>query len=170
MKSKIKRIILLALCVALAGCFAVFAGCGSGKPEKETVTVDFIQSGETKAQITVERGKKIDEESVPAPSAERENCVTEWNFDFDLPVSKNTTADTVTYTRGLSFSKSLKGDYYLATITAKRRIYICPTIIRECPSVRFKPKRSGAIRLSLRSDFRLRSFRLRTARSKVATI
>ena len=77
MKSKIKRIILLALCVALAGCFAVFAGCGSGKPEKETVTVDFIQSGETKAQITVERGKKIDEESVPAPSAERENCVTE---------------------------------------------------------------------------------------------
>lgn len=109
MKSKIKRIILLALCVVSAGCFAVFAGCGSGKPEKETVTVDFIQSGETKAQIIVERGKKIDEESVPAPSAERENCVTEWNFDFDLPVSKNTTADTVTYTRGVEFFKVVKG-------------------------------------------------------------
>ncbi len=115
MKRKIKKIILLALCVALAGCFAVFAGCGSGKPEKETVTIDFIQGGETKAQIIVERGKKIDEESVPAPSAERENCVTEWDFDFASPVNKNTTADTVTYTRGLSFVKSLKGDYYLAT-------------------------------------------------------
>lgn len=98
-----------------AGCSVVLTGCGSYKTEKESVTVEFIQDGETKAQITVERGKKIDEESVPAPSAERENCVTEWNFDFDLPVSKNTTADTVTYTRGLSFVKSLKGDYYLAT-------------------------------------------------------
>ena len=114
MKSKIKRIILLTLCVVSAGCSAVLTGCGSDKTEKESVTVEFIQDGETKEQITVERGKKIDEESVPAPSAERENCVTEWNFDFDLPVSKNTTADTVTYTRRLSFSKSLKGDYYLA--------------------------------------------------------
>lgn len=115
MKSKIKRIILLALCFVSAGCSAVLTGCGSYKTEKESVTVEFIQDGETKAQITVGRGKKIAEESVPAPSAERENCVTEWNFDFASPVNKNTTADTVTYTRGLSFVKSLKGDYYLAT-------------------------------------------------------
>lgn len=115
MKSKIKRIILLALCFVVAGCSAVLTGCGSDKTEKESVTVEFIQDGETKAQITVGRGKKIAEESVPAPNAEKDNCFTEWNFDFASPVNKNMTADTVTYTRGLSFIKSLKGDYYLAT-------------------------------------------------------
>ncbi len=115
MKSKIKRIILLALCFVSAGYSVVLTGCGSYKTEKESVTVEFIQDGETKAQITVGRGKKIAEESVPAPNAEKDNCFTEWNFDFASPVNKNTTADTVTYTRGLSFVKSLKGDYYLAT-------------------------------------------------------
>lgn len=115
MKSKIKRIILLALCFVSAGCSVVLTCCGSYKTEKESVTVEFIQDGETKAQITVGRGKKIAEESVPAPNAEKDNCFTEWNFDFASPVNKNTTADTVTYTRGLSFVKSLKGDYYLAT-------------------------------------------------------
>lgn len=128
MKNRIKNFVIFALFSAVLTSSALFYGCngtsGLGSGDKSTVgnddsgepvTVGFVQNGETKAQITVDYGKRISQESVVAPVAEKENCVTEWNFDFSLPVLESAKVNTVTYTNGLTFSKSLKNDYYLVT-------------------------------------------------------
>lgn len=117
MKNTIKKIILFTLFSAIALSCILFSGCsGSGNGEKrDPLTVEFVQNGQTKASVTVGYGEKIDENNVAKPEAEKENCVTEWNFDFALPVYENATINTVVYTQGLSFSKSLKGDFYLVS-------------------------------------------------------
>ena len=115
MKNIIKKTTVAVLLITIALSSVMFFGCGENGQTHAPVSVKFVQNGEEKANISVDYGKKIDEKNVVKPESEKEDCVTEWNFDFNMPVYENLTVNTVFYTKGLIFSKSLKGDYYLVS-------------------------------------------------------
>ena len=104
------QILVLCLITAVAACFSV--GCSGGG---NSVTVTFVQSGKTVDTITVKSGEKINENKVKSPERDYDECVTEWNFDFSLPVTEDVTVETVFYTDGVEFAPSLKGDYYFVS-------------------------------------------------------
>lgn len=108
-----KKIYVILLCFITAFTACVIASCGNSGGN--SVTVDFTQSGKTVKTITIKSGEKIAQSGVGEPKQEQPECVTEWNFDFSLPVTTNLTVDTVCYTVGVSFSPSIKGDYYFVS-------------------------------------------------------
>ena len=107
MKARLKKIAVCALCAALMLSAFALVGCGEKEEDKPSFTVTFAQGGATKAEITVVSGENIDSAAVAAPDKEQDGFVTEWNFDFDLPVTESRTVSTISYTEGLTFSKSL---------------------------------------------------------------
>ena len=115
MKKTSGNALFYAACLAAGISVFSFFGCAGTGEETQEVKVTFVQNNEKKAEISVASGGKIDVKNVKVPESERENCVTEWNFDFDLPVTGNKTVGTISYTTGLNFSKSLKEESYLIT-------------------------------------------------------
>ena len=123
MKTLSKKIGIFAFSLILAVSACVFSACG--KPETPTVevpdptyTVTFKQNGKVKAEVTVDEGEKVDGKNISAPETETisgwsGDLVTEWNYDFDTAVTKDITVGTVSYTKGLTFKKSLKGSDYV---------------------------------------------------------
>ena len=123
MKTLSKKIGILAFSLILAVSASVISACG--KPETPTVevpkpsyTVTFKQNGNVKAEVTVPEGEKVDGKNISAPeqetiSGQSGDLVTEWDYDFDTAVTKNLTVGTVSYTKGLTFKKSLKGSDYV---------------------------------------------------------
>ncbi len=105
--------ILSLLCFALfltaVGCANAGGGSGNADGEKE-FTVEFKQSGKPSVIVKAKDGEKISE--VAAPESEGEGLVSEWNFDFEKPVRKSETVEVISYTEGVSFALSFKGDGY----------------------------------------------------------
>ena len=131
-------LIFAACFVAGISVFSFFGCAGTGEKTQE-VKVTFVQGNETKAEITVASGEKIDVKSVEAPALEKENCITEWNFNFDLPVTENKTVGTISYTSGLSFSKSLKEESYLISgYTGNVADVYMPDDYKGCPVTAIK--------------------------------
>ena len=134
MNVKLKKIAISALCLILIIPAFALVGCGEKEEEKPTVTITFAQNGATKAVISVVSGEKIDPSAIAAPAIEKDGCVTEWDFDFDLPVTESRTVSTVSYTEGLTFSKSLKGGEYVVTgYTGQSEEVFMPDFYREKP-------------------------------------
>ena len=134
MNEKLKKIAISALCLILIIPAFALVGCGGKEEEKPSVTVTFAQNGVTKSEITVVSGEKIDPAAVSAPAPEKDGYVTEWNFDFDLPVTESRTVSTVSYTEGLTFAKSLKGGEYVVTgYTGRSENVFMPDFYREKP-------------------------------------
>lgn len=121
-----KKIITLILTLVVSfAAFTAFVGCdggnggnggdgesngsGGGQSAAE-LTVEFKQDGKDPVIKKVKSGEKISE--IAAPESEGEGLVTEWNFDFDKPVTENLTVGVISYTKGVSFSPSFKGDGY----------------------------------------------------------
>lgn len=84
-------------------------GNGGGQSATE-LTVEFKQDGKDPIIKKVKSGEKIAE--ISAPESEGEDLVTEWNFDFNKPVTENLTVGVISYTKGVSFATSFKGDGY----------------------------------------------------------
>ena len=112
-----KKIAICASGLILGGTALLLAACGGTKtpeePQKTAFTVAFTQNGAVKTEVTVSGGEKVNPSSVPAPEKESESLLTEWNFDFDAPVTQNLTVTAVSYTSGLVFKKSLSGGDYV---------------------------------------------------------
>ena len=113
-KPMFKKFLTILLCFITAVAACVAAGCGGGGGGN-SLTVTFTQQGKTVKTVSVKSGKKIALSSVDEPAQEQPECVTEWNFDFSLPVTEDMTVNTTYYTARVSFSSSLKGDYYIIT-------------------------------------------------------
>lgn len=134
MNGKLKKIAISALCLILIIPAFALVGCGGKEEEKPSVTVTFAQNGATKSEITVVSGEKIDPAAVSAPAPEKDGYVTEWNFDFDLPVTASRTVSVISYTEGLTFAKSLKGGEYVVTgYTGRSEDVFMPDFYREKP-------------------------------------
>lgn len=134
MKARLKKIAVCALCAALILSAFALVGCGEKEEDKPSFTVTFAQGGATKSEITVVSGEKIDSAAVAAPDKEQDGFVTEWNFDFDLPVTESRTVSTISYTEGLTFAKSLKGGEYVVTgYTGRSEDVFMPDFYREKP-------------------------------------
>ena len=106
-------LILAVFVAALTGCdggSGESIGSGGGQSAATELTVEFKQDGRDAIIKKVKSGGKIS--GVSAPDSEGEELVTEWNFDFDKPVTKSMTVGVVSYTEGVSFSPSFKGDSY----------------------------------------------------------
>lgn len=119
LKTLSKKIGICAFSFILGLSLLAFCGCDSNRngdeDTKRSYTVSFIQDGNKKAEVTVNEGEKINRTSIPDPDTETEGLVTEWNYDFGSNVTENLTVNTVSYTLGLSFNKSLKGGDYIIT-------------------------------------------------------
>ena len=134
MHGKLKKIAISEFCLILITSVFALVGCGEKEEEKPSVTITFAQNGATKSEITVVSGEKIDPAAVTKPTAEKDGYVTEWNFDFDLPVTESRTVSTISYTDGLTFSKSLKGGEYVVTgYTGQSEEVFMPDFYREKP-------------------------------------
>lgn len=114
MKKNVKDLVICALCLVFGLSAFLLTGCGELE-KKPRFTVAFVQNGEAKAEITVEEGKKVSETDIVKPASEGEGYVTEWNYDFDEPVTADKTVNTTHYTKGLEISKSLTGKNYVVS-------------------------------------------------------
>ena len=114
MKKNVTNLVICALCLVFGLSAFLLTGCG--EPEKKPrFTVAFVQNGEAKAEITVEEGKKVSKTDIVKPASEGDGYVTEWNYDFDEPVTADKTVNTTHYTKGLEISKSLTGKNYVVS-------------------------------------------------------
>ena len=114
MKKNVNNLVICALCLVFGLSAFLLTGCG--EPEKKPrFTVAFVQNGEAKAEITVEEGKKVSKTDIVKPASEGDGYVTEWNYDFDEPVTADKTVNTTHYTKGLEISKSLTGKNYVVS-------------------------------------------------------
>lgn len=162
MRTLSKKIVIFALgVITLLSAFA-FGGCGlnTNDEEKATYTVTFTQNGKTKAEVTVKEGEKVDSKSVPDPDKGSDGLVVEWNYDFDSYATKNLVVDTVSYTEGLNFNKSLKGGNYVVVgyTGAVESVYI-PDFYRggEVISIRAEAFKNNQTLVSVRFPSKLKS-------------
>lgn len=132
---------IFAIILTLAVSFAALVGCnggnggndgsGGGQSAAELI-VEFKQNGKDPIIRKVKSGEKIAE--IPAPESEGEELIAEWNFDFDKPVTDDMTVGVISYTKGVAFSPSFRGDgYNVSPYTGESESVFLPDYYKGLP-------------------------------------